>query len=174
MLYYIAIMERRAYLSSGLALVAILSGCSSTLIGDQTTNKEASVKSQTQKQQSTKATCSASNTSLNQSRTQARKRGIDTPTAAIEAYYEALYTGDAKTANGLLHNDSPIAERSSESLSDLKHFQHRLADVQSTENQSNLATVAFTLVLVAPDGDTERRETEVQVKEVCGGWRIWE
>jgi len=172
--HYGVIIDRREWLLGGLAVISILTGCVKTPSKFPTPSDQTTTETQTRDTSSTTASCSTTTENPGVPETQSSLQSKNTPTTVVQAYYEALYAGDAKTANQLLHEDSPISEHASDSLSHLKNSQYRLTDIHTNQTHARHRTVHFTVVLVTPDGETQRRETQIQVKRFCGRWQIWQ
>lgn len=170
-------MKRRACLFSGLGLMTVLGGCSTALGGNSTSSVLKTTETQTSESSPSTSSCPTTTPNSPSSQTPATNRPTNpptkTPTTTVQAYYEALYAGDADTANALLHEDSPISEHTPEEISNLDTFQYRLANIQENQTQPNRVTVSFTFILVPPDDDTQRRETTIEVKQSCSEWQIW-
>lgn len=170
-------MKRRAYLSSGLGLMTILGGCSTVLGGNSTSSNLKTTETKTPESSPSTSSCPTTTPNSSSSQTPATNRPTDTPTrtptTTVQAFYEALYAGDADTANALLHEDSPVSEHTPEEISNLDTFQYRLTNIQENQTQPNRVTVSFTFILVSPDDDTKRRKTTIEVKQSCTEWQIW-
>lgn len=97
------------------------------------------------------------------------------PETVVRTFYEALYAGDADTANELLHNDSSVSGYSQGSLSNLQNYEHEIEGMQRVEDESDGAAVVltFTLVLTDADGSVQRREEEVEVRLSGEDWKVW-
>ncbi|CQH64219.1 uncharacterized protein HHUB_4322 (plasmid) [Halobacterium hubeiense] len=165
-------MKRRGYLSGGLGLVATLSGC---LMVDGNSTSRDLVATETRISESSRSTAACSTATPNQisSQTLATNQPTETPTTVVRSYYEAVYDGDADTANALLHRHSPISEHTPAEISALENFQYRLTNIQENQTHPNQATVSFTVTLVSPDGDTRRNKTAIEVRHSCTKWKIW-
>ena len=172
-------MRRRAYLAGGVGLVTALAGCSMIPRINPTDDSSDTPPEETPASEPTSTseedTTAANETGTTQWGEETVSLDKNEPEAVVRTFYEALYAGDAETANELLHNDSSVSGYSQGSLSNLQNYEHKLEGMQRIEDKSDGAsvTLTFTLVLTDVDGSVQRREEEVEVRLSGEDWKVW-
>jgi len=172
-------MRRRAYLAGSVGLATALAGCSMIPGIDPTDDSTDTELNETPASEPA-STPAEDTTSTPKNETTAWGEEIvsleeNEPEAVVRTFYEALYAGDADTANELLHNDSSVSGYSQVSLSNLQNYEHEIKGMQRVEDESDGAavTLTFTLVLTDAEGSVQRREEEVEVRLSGEDWKVW-
>lgn len=172
-------MRRRAYLAGGVGLVTALAGCSMIPTIDPTDDSSDTPAEETPASEPTPSpeedTTAATENGTPQWGEETVSLEENEPEAVVRTFYEALYAGDADTANELLHNDSSVSGYTQGSLSNLRNYEYEIEGMQRVEDESDGAsvTLTFTLVLTDADGSVQRREEEVEVRLSGEDWKIW-
>lgn len=99
--------------------------------------------------------------------------GSGDPAAVAESFVEALFTGDAETANDLLHDEAAIDRITESDLEDFRERELRVEETEVVSQQDGAATVAVTtngeIAMTAPG---ESATVRVLLRRQGGEWRV--
>ena len=169
-------MRRRAYLAGGVGLLSAFAGCSMFSNDDPNPDEPPTVTTTPDGTTPTRDTTTASEDRTEEWGEKTVTLDSNDPETVVRTFYEALYAGDAETANELLHKDSPASLYTKGAVANLQHYDYALEDLHRTGSKDDDGTVvlAFTLVLTDSDESVQRRDEEIEVRLSGEDWKIWQ
>lgn len=97
----------------------------------------------------------------------------DDPEAVVREFVAAMDEGDRKTANDLIHGDSPEGEVSEAEAERTAELEVTLEETELLEENDDTARVRVELTL--SDGtNTQTRELIYELRTEDGDWKVWE
>lgn len=184
-------MRRRAFVATGLGAVVSLAGClgfedpSGVLGSDADGESDVEQPPPSAREEDIESHGTGENATTNGSadsadgdpgseNTPTVTLSSNDPVTVVETFYEALYTPDLSTANGLIHPESPAPMYTEDVVSSFDSFDYTLEGVELVDESASAATVAFVLILEGSDGVVRRNNVMLELRtDEQGNWNVW-